>query len=237
MNIKWGSGFKYSKKGCGHNKFWNGTQPFSRVCRKCRKINTPTQNTIFHGVKFPLNKAFKIIFDIYFFNVKRTYVEISEHYNINKNTVILFVKKLNKQFSAIKNHETPLFFFIKPNEIDNHNKGFIMFEVESEKKIRRFYNVGESSPLIQGLKNQIALQKNWSVYLNPASNINKPIYKHNAPKIFESLDEILEKTKAFTSSVSSFMNTISFEISEDSPSEIEHTKNNHLQFLENLILN
>ncbi len=63
------------------------------------------------------------------------------------------------------------------------------------------------------------------------------MYKHNAPKIFESLDEILEKTKAFTSSVSSFMNTISFEISGDSPSEIEHTKNNHLQFLENLILN
>ncbi len=38
----------------------------------------------------------------------------------------------------MKNHETPLFFFIKPNEIDNHNKGFIMFEVESEKKLGVF---------------------------------------------------------------------------------------------------
>ncbi len=60
--IKWANGFKCKK--CGNSNFCPGKEPFSRRCTKCKAKETATNGTIFHGVKFPISKAFYIAFNV-----------------------------------------------------------------------------------------------------------------------------------------------------------------------------
>ena len=60
--IKWADGFKCRK--CGNTNSCTGKEPFSRRCTKCKSKETATNGTIFHGVKFPISKAFYIAYNI-----------------------------------------------------------------------------------------------------------------------------------------------------------------------------
>ena len=61
-NLKWESGF-FCKK-CGNTNFCPGKEPFSRRCPKCKSKETAMNGTIFHGVKFPISKAFYIAYNV-----------------------------------------------------------------------------------------------------------------------------------------------------------------------------
>jgi hypothetical protein len=61
-NLKWANGF-VSKK-CGNTNSCPGEEPFSRRCTKCKLKETATNGTIFHGVKFPISKAFYIAYNV-----------------------------------------------------------------------------------------------------------------------------------------------------------------------------
>jgi hypothetical protein len=61
-NLKWANG--YSCKKCGNNNSCPGKEPFSRRCTKCKSKETATNGTIFHGVKFPISKAFYIAYNV-----------------------------------------------------------------------------------------------------------------------------------------------------------------------------
>ena len=56
--IKWASGFCCKK--CGNTNYCAGKEPFSRRCTKCKSKETATNGTLFHGIKFPISKAFYI---------------------------------------------------------------------------------------------------------------------------------------------------------------------------------
>ena len=58
--IKWSSGYNCRK--CGHAKYCGTKRNGERRCTKCRCVESPTAHTLFHKVKFPLLKAFYIIF-------------------------------------------------------------------------------------------------------------------------------------------------------------------------------
>jgi len=60
--IKWANGFVCKK--CGNTNSCAGKEPFSRRCTKCKSKETATNGTIFHGVKFPISKAFYIAYNI-----------------------------------------------------------------------------------------------------------------------------------------------------------------------------
>ena len=60
--IKWTNGFVCKK--CGNTNSCAGKEPFSRRCTKCKAKETATNGTIFHGVKFPISKAFYIAYNI-----------------------------------------------------------------------------------------------------------------------------------------------------------------------------
>ena len=53
---KWEKGFKCQK--CGNEKYFDGVKKFSRRCTRCGHNESITANTIFHGLKFPVEKAF-----------------------------------------------------------------------------------------------------------------------------------------------------------------------------------
>jgi len=59
-DIKWKDGFVCRK--CGNTNYCSGKLPYSRRCTKCKKEESVTANTLFHGCKIPLNKAFEIAF-------------------------------------------------------------------------------------------------------------------------------------------------------------------------------
>lgn len=61
-HLKWDNGFICKK--CGNTNSCAGKEPFSRRCTRCKQKETATNGTIFHGVKFPISKAFYIAFHV-----------------------------------------------------------------------------------------------------------------------------------------------------------------------------
>jgi len=61
-DLKWHEGFVCKK--CGNTNSCPGKEPFSRRCTKCKSKESATNGTIFHGVKFPLSKAFYIAWHV-----------------------------------------------------------------------------------------------------------------------------------------------------------------------------
>jgi hypothetical protein len=60
--IKWADGFVCKK--CGNTNYCPGQEPFSRRCTRCKSKETAMNGTIFHGIKFPISKAFYIAFNV-----------------------------------------------------------------------------------------------------------------------------------------------------------------------------
>ena len=60
--IKWANGFVCKK--CGNTNSCAGKESFSRRCTKCKAKETATNGTVFHGVKFPISKAFYIAYQV-----------------------------------------------------------------------------------------------------------------------------------------------------------------------------
>jgi hypothetical protein len=60
--VKWEGGFKCKK--CGNTNYCAGKEPYSRRCTKCKTKESATNGTIFHGIKFPLSKAFYIAYKV-----------------------------------------------------------------------------------------------------------------------------------------------------------------------------
>jgi hypothetical protein len=61
-NLKWKDGFVCKK--CGNTNSCPGKEPYSRRCTKCKTKESATNGTIFHGIKFPIHKAFYIAYQV-----------------------------------------------------------------------------------------------------------------------------------------------------------------------------
>jgi hypothetical protein len=103
--LKWGGGFHCRQ--CGHDQSGKGPRLFTKRCRKCGDIESVTAGTIFHGVKFPLEKAFYITYSEILGKEKHTLEQLSEILDLRKNTIWGFRKKVRNQLST-KNLAAPL---------------------------------------------------------------------------------------------------------------------------------
>ncbi len=93
-DLKWGEDEKgYLCKKCGHNNFSKGPQPYSKKCTKCNYTETVTSYTLFHGVRFPLNKALYLTYLISR-DEKKTIESLSEAVDLRMNTCWNFKKKV-----------------------------------------------------------------------------------------------------------------------------------------------
>jgi len=91
---KWKKGFVCLK--CGNTKANRGNNKHTLKCTTCSHQESITAHTLFHGVRFPLTKAFYLV---YFFTQKgknTSYEELSEKIDVNKNTVWKFHKKIEQ---------------------------------------------------------------------------------------------------------------------------------------------
>ena len=89
---KWDKGYSCSK--CENEKFSKGKTRFSRRCSKCGYDESVTCNTIFHHIKFPLEKAFYILYVTNNQPNEYTLDELSVLLDLRRNTIWKFKKKI-----------------------------------------------------------------------------------------------------------------------------------------------
>jgi two-component system, sensor histidine kinase LadS len=79
---------------CNNAKFFDGTTKFSRRCTRCGYNESITANTIFHGTKIPLEKAFFIAYLAVVARKDFTLGKISDQLDLRLNTVWAFKKRV-----------------------------------------------------------------------------------------------------------------------------------------------
>ena len=90
--VKWSSGFICPQ--CGHTKWCNGPRAHIRQCTKCNRLVSPTSGTLFHKVKFPLLKAFYIIYYVSTNKKGISSTELSRKLGLRQKTCWLFKQKV-----------------------------------------------------------------------------------------------------------------------------------------------
>jgi hypothetical protein len=119
-DLKWAKGYKCKK--CGNAKWCKGKDDYSRRCTKCRYDESPTAYTIFHKLKFPITKAFYMLFLVYANKEKITSLELSQILSLRQSTCWNFNKKINE---ALKNKK-------KGAELDVDGWGQLVLDPESD---------------------------------------------------------------------------------------------------------
>lgn len=92
-SIKWEG--QFTCKQCANHKCSDGPKIFSKRCTKCGYIESVTAGTIFHGIRFPLEKAFYIAYSCVSEGKPHTLEELGDLLKLNKNTLWAFRKKVN----------------------------------------------------------------------------------------------------------------------------------------------
>jgi len=102
-NLKWQGGFHCRK--CGNEKFFNGSQKFSRRCTRCGYNESITAFTIFHSLKFPIEKAFFIAYLTVVGKKENTLEELAARLGLNVNTVWAFRSKVHDRIEELDHVE------------------------------------------------------------------------------------------------------------------------------------
>lgn len=102
---KWGYGFNCSKCGCIHSI--KGRTYYYRRCKDCLYDESATANTVFHGMKMPILKAFHMIFRLTAKKKGMSTMELGSEVGVQQKTAWLFKRKIQvamKQDNNTKLH-------------------------------------------------------------------------------------------------------------------------------------
>jgi Chromosome segregation ATPases len=94
QQLKWPNGFVCKK--CGNIKASEAGVWYRKKCSKCGTIESITANTLFHHLKFPLNKAFYLTY-VEFSKMKQTDEALSEWIDLRKPTIWAYRKKVEER--------------------------------------------------------------------------------------------------------------------------------------------
>jgi len=95
--IKWRDGFTCSK--CGHDK---GCEKSGHKyhCYSCNHVESATANTLFHKVKFGLQKAFCIVFEMSTSSKSLSSIQVGKRYGIRQGTAWYFMQKVRNSMKS-----------------------------------------------------------------------------------------------------------------------------------------
>ncbi|SIS89159.1 7TM diverse intracellular signaling domain-containing protein [Belliella pelovolcani] len=100
--LKWKD--NYHCKKCGYNKYSEGPV-FSRRCRNCNYLESPTVDTLFHKLKFPIEKAFYILYLSNRKDVDLTLSELSEILELRRETCWAFKNKIAQAMEKVDHNK------------------------------------------------------------------------------------------------------------------------------------
>ncbi|HSI74759.1 MAG TPA: 7TM diverse intracellular signaling domain-containing protein [Lunatimonas sp.] len=96
--LKWKGSFKCKK--CGFNKYTDGKN-HSRRCKNCNYLESPTVDTLFHKLKFPIEKAFYILYLSNRKDIDLTLNELSEILELRRETCWAFKNKISQAMETV----------------------------------------------------------------------------------------------------------------------------------------
>lgn len=99
--VKWDNGYTCQK--CGNTNWCSGKEPFSRRCTRCKSKESATNGTIFHGVKFPISKAFYIAYQVCKGNEELSSYEFSRRLALRQMTCWNFKTKIQQALKKMDN--------------------------------------------------------------------------------------------------------------------------------------
>lgn len=102
-NLKWSDGFVCPR--CNNIKYCKGDKEHKRQCTKCNYLASPTSGTLFHKVKFPLLKAFYIVYYISTNKKGISSTELSRKLGLRQKTCWLFKQKVMQAMKSSGNNK------------------------------------------------------------------------------------------------------------------------------------
>jgi two-component system, sensor histidine kinase LadS len=99
-NLKWEKGYHCRK--CGNEKYFEGGQKFARRCTKCGYNESISTFTIFHSIKFPIEKAFYLAYLVVHGKNDNTLEELSGILDVRLNTVWAFKQKVSERMKYLE---------------------------------------------------------------------------------------------------------------------------------------
>ena len=100
-DAKWEEGFACRK--CGHTNYCEGKSPSSRRCTRCKTEESATAHTLFHNIKFPINKAFYIAYNVCVEGKEFSSYNYSDKLDLNQMTCWKFRKRIKE---CVMKHNT-----------------------------------------------------------------------------------------------------------------------------------
>lgn len=92
IDWKWGRGFNCSRCGCSQSN--KGRTYYHRRCKQCGYDESVLANTIFHGMKMPILKAFHMIFRLTAKKKGMSTIELGAEVGVEQKTAWLFKRKI-----------------------------------------------------------------------------------------------------------------------------------------------
>ena len=120
-SLKWSSG--YVCRRCNHNNFCCGDKIYNRRCVKCRYDESPTSGTMFHKLKFPLRKAFEMLYEISSSKKGANSIWLAELFGLSQKTTWLFRQKAQYAMKSSCNFPLQEAIHVDEFEIGTPQKG------------------------------------------------------------------------------------------------------------------
>jgi len=118
---KWAGG--YSCRKCGHGKHANGKKEYNRRCTKCGYDESPTAHSMFHKLKFGIDKAFEMTFDIVTSKKGANSIWLAEKYGIKQTTAWYFRQKVQVNMKSSERFPLEKEVHVDEFEIGTPKKG------------------------------------------------------------------------------------------------------------------
>lgn len=100
--LKWEQSFHCRK--CANEKYFDGTHKFARRCTRCGYNESITAFTIFHSIKFPIEKAFYIAYLTVTGKKDYTLEKLAHDLEVRVNTVWAFKHKVAERIAELEHH-------------------------------------------------------------------------------------------------------------------------------------
>lgn len=97
-DLKWGNGFSCKK--CNNHEYRTSNSIHHRRCLSCGYEESVTANTVFHNIKFPLHKAFYLVYRIRHSDGKVTAVKLMIETLMSIHTVSKFKNRILQQLHS-----------------------------------------------------------------------------------------------------------------------------------------
>ncbi len=99
--IKWQDGFNCMK--CGHTKGCEKAG-YKYQCYNCQHVESSTANTLFHKVKFGLQKSFCIVFEMTTSSKSVSSIQMGKRFDVRQGTAWYFMQKVRTAMASSKQY-------------------------------------------------------------------------------------------------------------------------------------